>query len=205
MKVSDILAHLNVRLKEIDVASTKMGEETKTGDSFLINLIELHQNALLAEFDLNIAHFSKTLNEADTVELDFEINKLICAFLNNQALNLMSYSYAIKHKLTGILYFYEKAPKIYAFSNAVSGNFELYGVKKAFLTQATDTLIISDEFTNLLVMSVFCDVMRVQVSPDNTAKLDYYYKIVNDEKSKMTALLNSRRTQTAFTAPFIRV
>lgn len=205
MKVSDILAHLNVRLKEMDVASTKFGEETKTGDSFLINLIELHQNALLAEFELNIAHFTKELNNESEVVLDFEINKLICAFLNNQALNLMSFSFAIKHKLTGSLYFYEKAPKTYGFSQAVSGNFELYGVKKAFLTQATDELILSDDFTNLLVMSVFCDVMRVQVSPDNTARLDYFYKLVNDEKSKMTALLNNRRTQTAFTAPFIRV
>lgn len=205
MKVSDVLAHLNVRLKEIDVASNKLGEETKTGDSFLISLIELHQNSLLTEFDLNITQFSKELNNESEITLDFDINKLICAFLNNQALNLMSYAFVIKHKLTGTLYFYEKAPKTYAFSQAVSGNFELYGVKKAFLTQATDTMTLNDEFMNLLVMSVFCDVMRVQVSPDNTAKLDYYYKIVNDEKSKMTALLNNRRTQTAFTAPFIRV
>lgn len=205
MKVSDILAHLNVRLKEIDVASNKLGEETKTGDSFLIKLIELHQNELLAEFELNIAEFHKTLDNESEVTLDFEINKLICAFLNNSALNLMSFSFAIKHKLTGTLYFYELAPKKYAFSKEVSGDFQLFGVKKAFLTKADDELMLSDDFTNLLVMSVFCDIMRVQVSPDNTARLDYYYKIVENEKSKMTALLNSRRTQTAFTAPFVRV
>lgn len=199
MKVSDIIAHINTRTKETPLV---IGASS---DEFLRHLIELHQNALLSEFELNIAVFKKELENADEVELDFEINKLICAYLNNAALNIMSLSFAIKHKNMGVLYFYEKAPKTYAFSRAVSGNLELWGVKKAFLTKNDDELTLGDEFTNLLVMSVFVDILRVQVSPDNTQRLDYFYKIVADEKSKITSLLNARRTQTAFTAPFVRV
>ena len=199
MKVSDIVAHLKTRLKDNSLAVENISDE------FLIALIELHQNELAAEFECNLASFGKTLDNESELSVDFEINKLICAFLNSQPLNLVSFAFAIRHKNLGNLYFYELSPKKYAFSKAVSGEFELFAVKKAFLTGADDELVLDNSFVNVLVLSVFVNIMRVQVSPDNTARLNYFIQMLNDEKSKMTALLNNRRTQTAFQAPFVRV
>lgn len=199
MKVSDIIAHLKTRLKDNSLAVENISDE------FLIALIELHQNQLTAEFECNLSVFKKTLNDEREFEIDFEINKLICAFLNNQPLNLVSYAYAVRHKNLSDLFFYETKLKNYAFSNAVSGEFELFGVKKASCVSGDDELVLDNSFVNVLVMSVFVDIMRVQITPDNTQRLNYFISMLNDEKGKMTALLNNRRTQTAFSAPFVRV
>lgn len=206
MKVSDILAHLSVRLNDININAQKLaGNDTNQSQAFLIKLIELHQNELLAEFDFNIQHFTKELNAEKEVVLDFDINKLIAAFLNDTPLNLMSYAFVIKNKLLGGQYFYEKAQKTYAFTNQVSGTLDIYAVKKAVLADENSQLILSDEFTNLLVLSVFVDLYRSQVAPDNTQKLVYYTQMLNDEKQKVKALISSKRTKTAFLSPFVKV
>lgn len=208
MKASDILAHLKVRLKDIDVSSSTIAG-TGSGDSsisqsYLLDLIAFHQNELLAEFEYNVAFFEKELNNESEVEIDFEINKLIAALLNGQTLNLTSYASAIRQQLTNAFFIFEKSPKIYGFSQAVSGKFQLYAVKKAVLTSADDDMILPKEFTTLLTMSVFCDIMRGQVSPDNTTKLDYYYKIVENERQKMIAATNRKRSKNVIFSPFVK-
>ena len=72
MKVSDIIAHINTRTKETPLV---IGTSS---DEFLRHLIELHQNALLSEFELNIAVFKKELEKLRHATLD-ELNAYIKA------------------------------------------------------------------------------------------------------------------------------
>lgn len=199
MKVSDILAHLRTRLSDTP------DEYAKFSDTFLINLIELHQNRLLAEFEYNIQSFTQELNAQDEVKLDFEINKIITAFLNTTPLKLVSFAFYLKNTPLNSLVFFEKSPKVYGFSVKTSGRFELFGVKKAFLNEKDDELILDDDFVNLLVLSVLVDSLRMLSSPDNSQRIGFFYQLLEKEKNQMIALISNKRSKTSFTAPFVKV
>lgn len=197
MLVSDILANLRVRLGD------ENNELVNFSDSFLIDLIYTHQNKLLSEFESNIFSCETYLNNEDTINLHFEIVKLITAFLNNKPLNLVSYGSAIRKMPTSELFFYEINNKQYAFSHKISGHFKLYGVKKAIITSKEDELVLDDMFSNLLVYSVLLDSFKTKITPDNSQRIHFFSDIVKQEKKEIVALLNRKRSKQAFKSDFI--
>lgn len=199
MKVSDILAHLRIRLSDTP------DEFAKFSDEFLINLIELHQNRILSDFEYNIQSFTKELNAQDEVVLDFELSKLITAFLNGNPLRIVSYAFYLKNAPLNSLVFFEKSPKIYGFSSKISGELELFGVKKAFLSEKDDELILDDDFINLIVLSVLVDSLRMLSAPDNSQRVAFFNQLLAQERQQMIALISKKRASSSFQAPFIKV
>lgn len=182
MKVSDILAHLRTRLNDDNA------EHTKKGDSYLINLIYFWQNQILSEFSLNIAEFSDTLENEKEVEMPFEILRVLQVKLNGSNIAQASFKSALKREFG--LYFYQKSPQIYSFNREVSGDIEIYAVKKAFINEKNDDLVLGDEFLNLLVFSVFLDILKAQITPENTQRINTYEILLEKEKSRIIGFLN---------------
>jgi hypothetical protein len=199
MKVSDILAHLRARLRDDNA------EFTRIGDSLLINLIYYWQNSILSEFGLNIKEIKETLNEQDEVELPFEVLRVLAVYLDNQPITQSSYATSARHYNDGKLRFFEKRSQLWGFSKQVSGELLIFAVKKAVVRDSTDELILNDDFTNLLVFSVFLDVLKANISPDNAQQLSVYEQLIERERMRMIALQNRKNIKPDFTAPFVRV
>ena len=199
MKVSDVLASIRAR------TSDDNAEFTKHGDSYLMSLIYFWQNQLLSEFSQNIKEIKATLNDTDEVELPFEIMRVCAVFLGAQPVKLTSFEASLLKKDETLCCF-EKAPQVFGFSRKINGECKIYAVKKAFIKDKSDEMILSDDFLNLLVLSVFLDLMKAQISPDNTQRLDYFeQRVVERERARMRALLNRKQSAQNFKSPFVKV
>lgn len=199
MKVSDVLASLRARMRDDNAQFTKQGDE------YLISLIYFWQNQILSEFAQNIKEIKATLNDTDEVELPFEILRVCAVFLGTQPVKLSSFEASIQKGKHAPLCCFEKSQQIFGFSRKVSGECTIYAVKKAFISDKSDEMTLSDDFINLLVLSVFLDLMKMQVSPDNTQRLDYFERsVVERERGRIRAFLNCKQSAQNFTSPFIR-
>lgn len=199
MKVSDVLAALRARIRDDNAAFTKQG------DSYLMSLIYFWQNQLLSEYAQNIKEVELTLKEQDELELPFEIMRVCAAYLNGENVRLCSYLQSAQSRHNPDLRLFEKAPQIYGFSRKISGICSLFVVKKAFIQDKDDEMILGDDFINLLVLSVFLDLLKAQVSPDNTQRIDFFeQRVLLKEKQRINALLNRKNNPDAFHSPFVR-
>lgn len=199
MKLSDVLANLRARLRDDNAALTK------TGDSFLTSLVYFWQNQILAEFELNLCEICVNLDEKDEIELPFEILRVVAIYLNNEPLKLTSHATAARQRNLNELLVFEKSPQIYGLSRKSSGEIALYAVKKAFVKDKDDEMILSDDFINLLVLSVFLDLQKTQASPDNLQKINFYEQVVDKERQRITAFINHKNAPQSFKSPLIRV
>lgn len=68
-----------------------------------------------------------------------------------------------------------------------------------------DEMILSDDFINLLVLSVFLDLQKTQTSPDNLQKINFYEQVVDKERQRITAFINHKNAPQSFKSPLIRV
>lgn len=199
MRVSDVLAHIRARLRDDNA------EFTRTGDSFIINQIRYWQNQLLSEFNQNIAEFKAALKEKSEFELDFEPLKIVAAFLNGEALRLVSYESAIKSRgeLENILF--QKRGQLFGFENKKTGELEIYAVKKAFVKEADDELVLDDGFENLLVFSVYLDILKTSTTPDNSQRLNFMLGLLEQENLRMRAAQNALNSPASFKTKCVRV
>jgi hypothetical protein len=198
MKVSEVLAHARVRLRDDNA------EFTKIGDDYLMSLVYFWQNQLLAEFGRNIKEFKFTLNEQDELEVPFEMNRIIAVYLGNSRLDLTSYAAFLEKKDEGNLCVFEKAPQVLGFSHLINGSGELYAVKKAVINSKDDELILGDEFINLLTLSIVLDTMKAQISPDNSQRIALFEQVLQKERDRVCAFLARKQSPLNFQSPFIR-
>lgn len=200
MKVADVLAALRARMRDDNA------EFTKTGDDYLMSLIYFWQNQLLSEYAQNIKKIEVELKDSDEIELPFEIMRVCAVYMNGEPLQISSYLFSVQQKDNPTLRVFEKSPQIYGLSRKVSGICTIYAVKKAFITDKNDEMILSDDFINLLVLSVFLDLLKAQITPDNTQRIDFFeQRVVVKEKQRINALLNRKNSPDGFHSPFVRV
>ena len=179
-------------------------EFTKHGDNYLMSLIYFWQNQILSEFAQNIKEIKAVLNDTDEVELPFEILRVCAVFIGASPVKISSFEASLLKK-DGVLRCFEKSSQVFGFSRKISGECTIYAVKKAFITDKSDEMILGDDFLNLLVLSVFLDLMKMQVSPDNTQRLDYFERsVVERERGRIRAHLNRKQSAQNFTSPFVR-
>lgn len=197
MKVSDVLAHIRTRLNDDNA------EFTKKGDNYLINLIYFWQNQIISEFALNVAEFECEMDDEKEIEMPFETSRLLFVELNGEKIEPSSLKWAINKKFG--VGFYEKSPQIYAFTRNVSGNVKIYAVKKAFISDKDDDMVIGDDFINLLVFYVFLDVLKAQITPENTQRINTYEILAEKERQRMISFLNRKNnTSGVIYSPFIK-
>lgn len=201
MKVSDILASLRARMRDDNA------EFTKQGDSYLMSLIYFWQNQILSEYAQNIKKIEVELKDSDELELPFEIMRVCAVYLGSERVALSSHLQAVQLGQGAMpLRVFEKNPQIYGFTRKVSGTCTLYAVKKAFITSKDDEMTLNDDFINLLVLSVFLDLLKAQISPDNTQRIDFFeQRVLMSEKQRVNALLNRKNSPDSFRSPFVRV
>lgn len=200
MRVSDVLAHIRARLRDDNA------EFTRTGDSLLINQIRFYQNQLLAEYNQNISEFNTILKDKSEVEINFEPLKIIAAFLNGTALRLVSYETAINLKKSGENgLFYQKKGQLFGFEKAKSGDLQVFGVKKAVVENADDELVIDDGFENLLVFSVYLDILKTNTTALNLEQINAVTAFVELEHQKMRAAQNRLNSPLSFKTQNVRV
>lgn len=199
MKVSDVLAHLRARLRDDNSAFTKQG------DSYLMQLIYFWQNQLLSEFNQNIKEIIINIKNSDEIELPFKIMRICAIYLNNTPIKLTSQHFSILQNNQNLCVF-EKTEQIYGFSHKVSGLCKIYAIKKAFINDKDDEMILNDDFINFLVLNVFLDLLKANAMPDNTHKIDYFeQRILPKERWRLQALINRKSTPSVLRSGFIRI
>lgn len=199
MKVSDVLAHLRARLRDDN------GAFTRQGDSYLMQLIYFWQNQILSEFGQNIKEIIININNSDEIELPFKILRICAIYLNSVPIRLNSYLSNIQQGSWQNLSVFEKTEQIYGFSHKVSGECKIYAIKKAFINDKDDEMILSDDFINFLVLNIFLDLLKANAMPENTHKIDYFeQRVLPKERQRLQALINRKSTPFMLRSPFIR-
>lgn len=198
MTANTAILHARARLIDENV------KDYRISSAFLLELVFLHQNKLIAEFNQNIKTQSFRLDQKKEVPLQFEIIKIINAFLNKTELDIVSHSLSLKHKssFTRLIMI---NPTHFHLSHARSGMLELIACKKAFLNDKDDELILNDSFLNALVYMIMIDALGIEDTTLNLQRINFYMQMLEREKSILRGLYSNLSSKTSFLSPYIKV
>ncbi|NDJ26356.1 hypothetical protein DMB95_00080 [Campylobacter sp. MIT 12-8780] len=200
MKVYECIAHIRARLRDEEELKTRFS------DTFLLDLLEFHQNRLLASFNRHILTQKFIINENENAfKLDFIPLKLISAFLNAKELLLLPKSFIKSHKARFAKALYEEARGLYKLSFHASGVLEINAIKKAFLRDLDDELVLDESFLNALIYSVLAEISSIDTHQNSTQKALFYKKLLSEELDTLRGEIASLSSNTSFKTPFIKV
>ena len=198
MKTNTIILHLRARLMDENI------DELKISDEFLLDCIKAHQNKLIAEFDQNITRQEFALKDEKRIKLQFEIVKIITAFLNGKELLLTSQSYALKH-LDDELALMMINPLEFELSRASSGTLLFYACKKAELNNKADKLVLNPAFLNALVYSVLIDALGIENNAVNLQRAQFYLGLLQKEKEYLRGFYANLTNKTGLRSLYVKV